>query len=164
MSDICISLSFFKMALPDIFNPVEADLIIDRINKLTPQSKALWGKMTVAQMLAHCCIDFEMVYTDRFESPNRMKAWFINGFLKHNVVNDKPYKKNSRTLAKYIVKEEKDFDTEKKRLIQYISMLVEDGRTPFEGKYSVDFGKLRSEQWNNLFYKHIDHHLKQFGC
>lgn len=152
------------MALPDIFNPIEAKVIIERIHKLRPDSKALWGRMSTAQMLAHCSETFEEAYKDNVEKPSKFKAWLLHTFVKPNVVNDKPYKKNARTLAKYIVKEEKDFDTEKKRLIQYISMLVEDGRTPFEGKYSVYFGKLRSEQWNNLFYKHIDHHLKQFGC
>ena len=29
--------------------------ILDRINKLDENSQAKWGKMNVAQMLAHCC-------------------------------------------------------------------------------------------------------------
>lgn len=152
------------MALPDIFNPVEAELIIDRIHKLTPTTKALWGRMSSAQMLAHCSEIFEAAYKKNVEKPSKFKAWLLHTFVKPNVVSEKPYRKNSRTLSKFEVTEEKDFATEKKRLIKNISIIVEDGRTPFEGRYSNDFGKLRSEQWNNMFFKHIDHHLKQFGC
>lgn len=102
------------MALPDIFNPIEAKVIIERIHKLRPDSKALWGRMSTAQMLAHCSETFEEAYKDNVEKPSKFKAWLLHTFVKPNVVNDKPYKKNARTLAKYIVKEEKDFDTEKK--------------------------------------------------
>ena len=42
------------MALPDIFTKDETDKIIQRINNLSPASQPNWGKMSVAQMLAHC--------------------------------------------------------------------------------------------------------------
>ncbi len=40
--------------MENLFTPVENQEMVDRINAITPDTKALWGKMTVAQMLAHC--------------------------------------------------------------------------------------------------------------
>ena len=42
------------MEVKNLFDAATKRDIIDRINQLTPQQKALWGKMTVTQMLAHC--------------------------------------------------------------------------------------------------------------
>lgn len=42
------------MEVKDLFDPAVKQEILDRINKLTPQSQRQWGKMDVAQMLAHC--------------------------------------------------------------------------------------------------------------
>ena len=62
------------------------------------------------------------------------------------------------------MKDEKNFETEKKRLLDYIRRTQELGEGYFDGKESMSFGKLSKTEWNNLFYKHLDHHLKQFGA
>jgi hypothetical protein len=40
--------------MKDIFDQTVTTELIDRINKLTPDTQPRWGKMTSAQMLAHC--------------------------------------------------------------------------------------------------------------
>lgn len=40
--------------MKDIFNQSHAEEILNRINKLSPNSKPQWGNMDVAKMLAHC--------------------------------------------------------------------------------------------------------------
>lgn len=35
--------------------------VVDRINKLSPESKPLWGKMNSGQMLAHCTVGLRIV-------------------------------------------------------------------------------------------------------
>jgi hypothetical protein len=42
------------MEVKNLFEPSVKMDIVDRINTLTRETKALWGKMNVAQMLAHC--------------------------------------------------------------------------------------------------------------
>ena len=66
-------------------------------------------------------------------------------------------------VARKIMKEDKDFDSEKARLIAYIDKTFEEGSVHYEGLENMTFGKLSSKQWNNLFSKHLDHHLTQFG-
>ncbi|MCH5683332.1 hypothetical protein LWM68_02995 [Niabella sp. W65] len=51
----------------------------------------------------------------------------------------------------------------KKRLISYLIKTQELGGTYFEGKESHSFGALTQTEWNNMFAKHLDHHLTQFG-
>lgn len=141
---------------------VTAELIL-RINSLSPETKPIWGKMTVDQMLAHCCVAYEMAYTDKHPKPNALMRFFLKTFVKNGVVNEKPYAKNLRTAPQFIISERKNFGEEKARLIKYLEHTRDLGRDYFEGKESISFGRMTSIEWNNQFYKHLDHHLTQFG-
>ncbi|WP_158837250.1 DUF1569 domain-containing protein [Polaribacter sp. L3A8] len=136
---------------------------IKRINKLTAATKPTWGKMSVSQMLAHCSVTYEMVFSDKYPKPNAFTRWILKMFVKKIVVSEKPYAKNGRTAPQFIIADEREFETEKKRLIEYVIKTQELGSTYFEGKESHSFGKLTAVEWNNSFYKHLDHHLTQFG-
>ena len=84
-------------------------------------------------------------------------------FIKKIVTEEKPYKRNSPTAPAFIMKEQKDFEEEKKRLIGYVRKTKELGEDFFDNKVSASFGKMTRLEWNNMFYKHLDHHLTQFG-
>ncbi len=152
------------MPLPNIFTKEISDEIIDRINKLTPDSNRQWGKMDVSQMLAHCCVTYEMVYEpDKHPKPNFLMGMILKLFVKKVVTGEKPFKKNNPTAPQFIMKSDKDFETEKARLIGYLKKTQKLGDTEFDGKESASFGILNKTEWNNMFYKHLDHHLRQFG-
>ncbi|WP_199120152.1 DUF1569 domain-containing protein [Pedobacter sp. ASV28] len=151
------------MDLPNIFTKEVAEGVIERINKLTPSSRPIWGKMSVAQMLAHCCVSYEMVYTDKHPKPGFFMSFILKNFIKKMVVSHKAYPKNSKTAPAFLVRDEKDFEAEKKCLVDYIRETQVLGTYIFDGKVSHSFGTLSANEWNNMFYKHLDHHLKQFG-
>ncbi len=151
------------MALPNIFTKSVADTVIQRINNLTPTTQAQWGKMSVAQMLAHCCVAYEMVYENKHQRPNAFVRFMLKSFVKKNIVNEVPYPKNSRTAPAFLIKDERHFEAEKTRLIDFIKKTQELGAEKFDNKESHSFGNLSITEWNNLFYKHLDHHLTQFG-
>jgi len=152
-----------QKTMENIFDQNVSNKIIDRINQLQPETKASWGKMNVAQMLAHCNVTYEMVYENIHPKPGFFTRLMLRLFVKSSVVNDKPYKQNAQTAPQFIIKEEKDFAKEKARLVTYIKRVQKEGVAVFEGKESHSFGPLSATEWNNLFYKHIDHHLRQFG-
>ncbi|HHS95730.1 MAG TPA: hypothetical protein ENJ45_04005, partial [Phaeodactylibacter sp.] len=77
--------------------------------------------------------------------------------------SDRPYSKNGKTAPQFIINSSKNFEDEKKRLVDFIIKTQKLGEAHFDGKESHSFGKLTKEQWNNMFYKHLDHHLNQFG-
>lgn len=149
--------------LPDIFSIEASQQIITRLNALTPTTQPTWGKMNVAQMLAHCNVTYEMVYDDIHKRPNALMRFILKLVLKATVVSEKPYSQNSSTAPQFIIKDGKNFEVEKARLIAFIHKTVELGGSHFDQKESHSFGKLSTLEWNNLFFKHLDHHLRQFG-
>jgi hypothetical protein len=151
------------MALPNIFDKNVAEDVISRINKLKPDTQPLWGKMNVSQMLAHCNVPYEMVYEDKHPKPNFLMKFILKTFVKSGVTNEKPYKRNAQTAPAFLIRDERDFETEKNRLINYIHKTQELGEAHFDNKASHSFGNLNIREWNNMFYKHLDHHLTQFG-
>lgn len=149
--------------MKDVFDKTVSEEIIGRINLLNPNSKPKWGKMTVGQMLAHCSVTYEMVYTDKYPKPNLFKKIILKTFVKKVVVGYKPYPKNGRTANQFLITNEREFEEEKSMLIDYIMKTQILGENHFRNKESHSFGKLTKTEWNNLFYKHLDHHLTQFG-
>jgi len=149
--------------MKNIFTKEVVNETIDRVDSLTVQSQPKWGKMSVSQMLAHCCVTYEMVYTDKHRKPNAFAKFMMKTFVKKIVVSEKPYAKNGRTAPQFLINDEKVFETERKRLIDFIVKTQQLGQSYFDGKESHSFGKLTKEEWNNMFYKHLDHHLTQFG-
>ncbi|WP_242929110.1 DUF1569 domain-containing protein [Pontibacter vulgaris] len=150
--------------MKNVFNQADAEELITRINNLSPETKHLWGKMSVAQMLAHCNVTYEMVYEqDKHPKPNTFKKFLIKLLVKNYVVSDKPFRQNGHTAPQFIIKNDKDFAAEKTRLINFIQKTQQLGEVHFEGKDSHSFGNLTSKEWNNMFYKHLNHHLNQFG-
>lgn len=118
--------------MKNIFDPEVHQELIDRINQLTPESKPNWGKMSVDQMLAHCCVAYEMAYTDKHPKPNGFVRFLLKTFVKKGVVNEKPYSKNSRTAPQFIISDRKDFEDEKSRLISYIQKTFDYGPNYFD--------------------------------
>ncbi|MCL7763557.1 DUF1569 domain-containing protein [Polaribacter sp. Z014] len=147
----------------NIFEKEITNEVIKRIDNLTASTKPTWGKMSVSQMLSHCSVSYEMVYTDKYPKPNAFTKWILKMFVKKIVVSEKPYAKNGKTAAQFIISDDKEFEVEKKILIDYITKTQELGEAYFEGKESHSFGELTAVEWNNSFYKHLDHHLTQFG-
>ena len=149
--------------MKNIFEAKETEAVISRINNLSPTTKPKWGKMSADQMLAHCNVAYEMTFEDKHPKPNGFTKFMLNVFVKKTVVGDKPYKKNSRTAPQFIIADAKHFVEEKARLIDYINKTQGLGAAHFDGKASHSFGALTTQEWNTMFYKHLDHHLNQFG-
>jgi hypothetical protein len=149
------------MSLPPIFDPATNEALIRRIDALTPQTQRLWGTMTVAQVLKHLAVP----YNDLLNNVQRPPKMRLLGRLifKPIMTGDKPYKKNSPTAQQFIITDEPDFEQVKKELKE--KMLEIHGRGPhyFEGREHFFLGKLKSHEWSNMLYKHLDHHLRQLG-
>ena len=148
----------------NIFSQEVAEEIITRINSLQPHNTPLWGTMSADQMLAHCNVTYEFVFhTEKFKRPNPLMRFILKTFVKNIVVNEKPYSKNSRTAPEFVMVGQKNFEQEKIKLIENIKKSQQHGYEYFDGKENFSFGIMSGKEWNNLFYKHLDHHLSQFG-
>lgn len=131
-----------------------------RIENLQGNTERQWGKMSVSQMLHHCQGPFNIMLEkkDYGLKPN----WLINLFFKKSMYNDKLWRKNLPT-AKFLKEtEERDFTLEKKNLEVLIDELYSK-RERAEWNPHPSFGYFTKQQWGQMQYKHLDHHLRQFG-
>jgi hypothetical protein len=150
--------------IKNIFSQEISEEVIGRIEKLSPTSTPKWGKMTVDQMLAHCNVTYNYTYhSEKFTPPNVLKRMLLKALVKPMVVGEKTYPKNGKTATEFKMVGKKDFEREKSYLIENIRKTQKLGTTHFDGLDNFSFGKLTINEWNNLFYKHLDHHLTQFG-
>lgn len=149
--------------MKNIFAEETSQDLVSRINNLTPETTPQWGIMTVDQMLAHVNVAYDMSFTDMYPKPNFLMKWVLKKWVKDGVVNETPYPKNSKTAPQFIIKDRRDFEGEKKKLVDYIWKVQKMGKNAFEGREAHSFGAMTAQEWNNMFYKHLDHHLTQFG-
>lgn len=149
--------------MKNIFQGNTTQELVERINQLTPETKNHWGKMTVDQMLAHCNVAYDLTFTDKYPKPGFIKKFLLTKFVKPATCGEKPYPKNGRTGPQFVIKDRRDFELEKQKLVDYLNKTHDLGAEHFDGMESHSFGKLTTQEWSNLFYKHLDHHLTQFG-
>jgi len=131
-----------------------------RIEKLTAQAACQWGRMSAAQMLAHCTATVQMPVGDLSikRSPLGLIGWLFKGML----VSDRPFSKNSPTAPEFVVRDDRVFETEKERFLEVFKKLAK-GPSAVTCYRHPFFGKMTTEDWGHLVYKHLDHHLRQFG-
>ena len=146
--------------MKSLFEKSAVSEILERVEKITPQTQRQWGKMNVDQMLAHCSAGLDMA-AGREVPPYSLIGRLIGHFLKDLYSNDKPFDKGSPTSLK--IGTNLDFAKEKKHLTETISRFNQGGLAGVTSKPHPFFGKLPPEAWGKGMYKHIDHHLKQFG-
>ena len=151
------------MKMKNSFSEHDTAEFISRIDKLTPTTNPIWGKMDVAKMMAHCNVTYELEYENIHPKPNGFVKLMLKLFVKNAVVGHKPYIKNGQTASQFIIKDSRKFETEKKRLVDYLIKTQQLGETYFDGKESHSFGVLTAQEWSTMFSKHLDHHLTQFG-
>jgi len=147
------------MEVKNLFDSTVKSDIITRINKLSPQSQAVWGKMNVAQMLAHCQMPLG-VATGKHTLKRNFLLSLIGPFFKNKLFDDKPFKHSLPTDKSFIIVSPQEFQTEKQNLVDMINSFSE---TTMSGEPHPFFGKLTKEQWSKGTWKHLDHHLNQFG-
>jgi hypothetical protein len=148
------------MEVKNLFDPVVKQEIIDRINKLTPQSQRQWGKMDVAQMLTHLQKPINFSFGNHQLQGNFIMK-LIGPLFKSILYNEKPYKQGLPTDKTYIISDTREFEKEKQQLLDLINRFSE---SAIQDLPHPVFGKLTKEQWSKATWKHLDHHLKQFGA
>ncbi|MBA3646703.1 MAG: DUF1569 domain-containing protein [Gemmatimonadaceae bacterium] len=147
-----------------VFQPESAADLKARILNLRADSKRDWGTMTPAQAIAHTATAMQMAVGDT--APRRMFIGrIIGGFVKSLALrDDEPLKRNSPTMPELKVAGEPDLAAEQRRLIDLIDRFATAGPAGCTTHPHSFFGPMTPEEWGVLTYKHVDHHLRQFGA
>lgn len=139
---------------PDVYRAVCA-----RIEALTPETPPRWGTMDAAQMLAHCA-EIQEVANGKPLQNTPLIARLFKGMIRRMVVGEKPYPKSTQTHPQYRQHEERDFAAEKRRLMAALEAFQAGKGQP--GRHPL-FGEMTVEEKGWSAFKHLDHHLTQFG-
>lgn len=148
--------------MENLFDPPAKKAILERLKSLSPGAERQWGKMSAPQMLAHCAVALEAGTGDR-PRPQQFIGKIFGPFVRKGLLGEKPFSKNSPTDPAFIVQDERDFAKERERLAGLIERFCERGRENAGGQMHSFLGRMTGDEWGLLMYKHIDHHLKQFG-
>lgn len=140
-------------------NDVQQEILM-RISKLNTSSIPLWGKMNVSQMLAHLSAQIKVALGEKKLESNLFGKVF-GKMIKKKVLDEKPYSKGLPTASAYIIKHSPEFDVSKDEIISLIKKFNEANLT--REPHSM-FGKMTPDEWGISTWKHIDHHLNQFGA
>jgi hypothetical protein len=150
-------------ATRSMLDAAESTHVAERIGALATDTPAQWGKMNSAQMLAHCQVPLRIALGDEVWK-RAFLGYLLGGLVKKMLVGPKPFKPNGPTDPRFVVKDERDFDTEKAGLCVLIERFAAGGRDGVTKNPHPFFGAMQVEEWDGLMWKHLDHHLRQFGC
>ena len=147
--------------MPSLQNAADRAGLIARFDRLTPETKGQWGVMTVSQMLAHCADSLRMTVGDL---PVRTKniPFFRHFPLKYLALYVLPFPKNAPTAPELKSRAPNAFDAERvdiRTLLPCLDTASFSGSVP---DYPI-FGSFTPAQWGKLGFRHLDHHLRQFG-
>ena len=145
--------------MKSIFEENTYNVLLERIDNLNEHSKRQWGKMTVGQMAWHCQFPLQWGIENKKAGNGNL---FVKLFFKKSMYNDKSWRKNLPTSPNLKTKEEKDITVEKAKLKQ-LTTEFNACKTRTEWNPHALFGKFTHEQWGQMQYKHLNHHLTQFG-
>lgn len=131
--------------------------VVNRINCLKGTEQRLWGTMTVSQMLVHCRKQLELGTGEIPGKPMFPKPilWLVKQLFGFRI----PWSKNLPTAPEMVASKEADFEIERKNLLRSIETFR---KSENFGVHPI-FGEMDKSEWGKIAYKHLDHHLRQFG-
>lgn len=148
--------------MKSIFDIQTREEILGRIDRLNEESKAQWGKMTVAQMIKHCAL-CEEYYHGNFAVNRSFLGRLVGKIAIRRMLKDdqSTLQKNAPTSLKFKVNDSIENVTAEKEKWKSLIEKYEG----FDKDYFMHwfFGKMSKEQLGQFIYKHCDHHLRQFG-
>ena len=146
--------------MKSLYEAAVANEVRDRLGRLQPHSEPLWGKMNVAQALAHCALAMENALGD-FTLPRHPLGRLIGRSAKRSILVKGAIARNAPTHPTVLVTDARDFDVERERLRRAIDRFAS-GSAACTRHPHFFFGPMTPLEWARFEYIHLDHHLGQF--
>jgi len=150
------------MRMKSLFDADTRVEVISRIRRLSPDAPRQWGTMTPAAAVTHMSDQLRMAFGDivRRSPPRVLSYWPLNLLAIYVIPWGKGQGKASpETLATKATSWDAD-QAAFIALVERFSAADPNGRWPADAV----FGSINGPAWGVLCYKHLDYHLRQFGC
>jgi hypothetical protein len=146
-----------------IFDKQTIERFKNRIEKITENSTRQWGKFTVYQMLKHATENDRMLLRDQPYKRLFIGRLFGKMALRKATKNDAPNDKNSPTHPYLVIKGIGNVEEQKKIWLNVLDKYPQLTKAHYLGFVHPFYGSMTADQVSIVAYKHIDHHLRQFG-
>jgi hypothetical protein len=149
--------------MKNLLNQKDVAEMLERIDLLQPGTTGKWGEMNVAQMLAHCNRAMETTMGENIIPRVGFIGRTIGSMMKKGILSEKPFGKNSPTDKTYIFKDDQNFEENKQKIKLVLQKFQSNGPLKVTTHPHPFFGNFTAEEWARFQWKHLDHHLRQFG-
>jgi len=149
--------------MPSLYQSTDLAAFQQRLRSLRPDSKAQWGKMDVAQMLAHCQWPLMLATGERTLKRGLIGVLF-GGLAKRKLTSPAPFGRNLPTAPEFRVRDVREFVPERDKVLELVQRFGARGPAGVPKEPHPFFGPLTAAEWDTLQWKHLDHHLRQFGA
>ena len=136
--------------------------MVERLQHLKSDAQPVWGRMNVRQMLAHCRQPL-LVATGQKKLKRGLIGILFGKLAKKKLAGPKPFERGLPTAPDFVVRDPKPFSEEHAELIALVQRFADEGPSVLSNDPHPFFGPLTSAEWDLLQWKHLDHHLRQFG-
>ena len=147
------------MPTPTLLNDDDRSAILQRLRRLRPDATAAWGTLDAPRMLCHVADQLRVALGDLPSRP--VHTLITRTLLKHLVVNTgMPAPRGKvQTSPEMLTSRPASWDADLAACVELVERV---GRgTP--SAVHPTFGPLSPPEWGRLCWKHLDHHLVQFG-
>jgi hypothetical protein len=157
-------LLIIALLMKSLFDPSTHQEILNRINSINGSEQAKWGKLTINSMLEHCTFPLLVAAGQATVKVNPIVKFFLKGIIKKSIIGTEPFRQNLPTMAEYKVTNTaiQDVTAAKQNIFQAIATFIASEPTANNRVHPV-CGPLTKDEWGWSQYKHLDHHLGQFG-
>jgi hypothetical protein len=150
------------MSLRTLLNASDRGSILERVALVRRDATARWGAMDASQMMRHLAEALGASLGDVHHQPYN-RPLFHTRIVKYVFIRVLPFPRNAPTAPELRIVEAAELDVERARVTE---LLVRYGEQPSDADPHVEhplFGPMSHAEWAELEYKHVDHHLRQFG-
>jgi len=158
---LCLRWQSFRMK--NLFEAATVEEVKQRVGQLQPDSRRQWGSMNPAQAMAHCSAGLEMALGN-IRPPRVLISRILGPIIKPKAFREEePMSRNSPTVKELVVNDDRELGAERERLSRLIDRFSAAGPAGCTTHPHAFFGRLTPDEWSMWMYKHLDHHLRQFG-
>lgn len=150
--------------MKNLYEAATVEEVKKRIAQVRPDSARQWGKMNPGQAMAHCSVAMEWAVGDTV-APRMFIGRILGSLIKSRVIaNEEPLRRNTGTAKTLVITDDRDLAKEQARLGALVERFATSGPAGCTRHPHTFFGQMTPQEWATLMYKHLDHHLRQFGA
>lgn len=146
-----------------LFDPAGLAAMLARLARLRADSPRQWGKMSIGQMLAHCQQPLRVALGE-LPLKRSLLGILFGRWAKKKLLSPAPWSQGMPTAPEFKITDARDFAKEKQALVALVQRFGKSGPAGLTKHPHPFFGPLSVDEWQALQWRHLDHHLRQFGA